>query len=100
MTREGNIETDIFWKRKIASVQRDELGVMPGTPLHIHHAEWHAGNIEGSDVEDLHASDKPFVKGAPQKAVSIELFLEADEVHGRCHRILCFGILGHSDVNP
>jgi hypothetical protein len=78
---EWYVETDIFRERKVAFVQCDEPGFRTGPAVHVHHAERHAGNIERSDVKDLHALDESLVERAAQKPMGVKFLLEADEVH-------------------
>ena len=100
MTWEGNVKADILRETKVALMQRDKPRLRAGPALHIHHAERHAGNIEGSDVKDLHASDESLVECASKEPMRVEFLLEADEVHRRCHRIVSFSVLRYSDVDP
>lgn len=93
MSGERNAKADIFREGIVALMQRDKPGLKAGSALHLHHAEGHAGYIEGSDVKDLHASDESLVECAPKKPMRIEFLLEADEVHRGRHRIFGFAVL-------
>ena len=62
-------------------MEGDEPCFSTEAALHIRHVVGHAGNIKGSDVEDLHGSDKSLVESAAKNAVRIELFFEPDQVH-------------------
>ena len=94
------MKTNVFGEGKIALVQCYESCISSEPSLHFHHAVRHAGNIEGGDVEDLHALDESPVESASEKTVCVELFFESDQIHGRSHRVFGFCVLGDSDVNP
>ena len=81
-------------------MQRDKPSLRAGPALHIHHAERHAGNIQGSDVKDLHGSDESLVECTPKDPMGIESLFEKDEVHRWGHRVFGFGVLRNSNVNP
>ena len=94
------MKANVFRESKIALVQCHESCISSESSLHVHHAVRHAGNIEGGDVEDLHALDESFVESAPEETMGIELLFEPDQIHGWSHRIFGFCVLGYSDVNP
>ena len=87
MTGERNLETDILGKSQDVCVKRYQTGCVPKCPVHLHHAEWNTGDIDGSDVEDLHRLQKTLVEGTAKDTACVELFLEPYQVHGWCHWI-------------
>ena len=62
-------------------MERNEPGISTETALHVHHIVRHAGNVQGSDVENLHGSDESLVECAPENPVRIEFLFELDQVH-------------------
>jgi hypothetical protein len=100
VTGEGDLEADILRKGQFIAVKGNQAGAMPKCSVHLHHAEWNTGDIDGSDVKDLHRLQKTLVEGAAKDAACIELFFEPYQVHGRRHRVFGLGILRDSNVNP